>query len=75
MERVLKAIYHPNGNRRLVIVQRSRGHYGYEEETFSNDPTEMCWLRRTQKPFHIYDSADTAEREACGAIGWLKSLS
>ena len=64
MERVLKAIYHRDRNRRVLIVERSNGHYGCQEEKFSDDARENCWLPKSQKPFSIRDSADTAEYEA-----------
>jgi hypothetical protein len=51
MERVLKAIYHPNGNRRLVIVQRSRAHYGYEEGHSATIQWKCVCLDTPKNPF------------------------
>jgi hypothetical protein len=72
MERVVKILSHPEGKRRVLIVQRSGGHYGHEEERFSDEATEMCWFRFSQVPFSIYDSAETAEREARSRFEWLE---
>jgi hypothetical protein len=44
MERVVKILSRPEGKRRVLIVQRSGGHYGHEEERFSDEPNEMCWF-------------------------------
>lgn len=73
-ETVVKAMPSPDGARRVLIVQRPNGLYGFEEEYFSDEPREQCWLRGGQYPFSLCDTPQTAEREARGRIDWLKDV-
>jgi hypothetical protein len=71
---VIKLLYHPDGKQRVLIVRRSNGAYGFEEEKLSDEPGEMYWLPLSQVPLCICDSAATAEREARNSVAWLKAL-
>lgn len=68
----VRTISHADGKRRVHIVDRGDGTYGYEEEHFSDDPFEMCWVPRRQFPLTICDSSQRAEREARAAVAWLR---
>jgi hypothetical protein len=69
--RTLRTITHADGEHRVHIVDRGDGTYGYEEEHFSTDPLERCWVPCRQV-LTICDSADRAEREARAALAWLR---
>lgn len=56
-------------NRRVIIYRRADGTYGFTEETWSDDPHELCWI--PQDTGSICDSEATAIREAQGRISWL----
>jgi hypothetical protein len=62
-------------NRRVHIVRRDDGTFGFVEERFSDDELERCWLmlgwRRSQP---ICDTFETALREAEGRVGWLAEM-
>lgn len=72
MDVVLKVLTHSDGRRRVSIVRRTNGWFGFEEEEFSEDPLEMCWLPSAAESFAIFDAAETAEREARNRIEWLR---
>ena len=74
METVLKILAHPDRKNRVLIVRRQNGMFGFEAEKWSDEPLELCWMRSTQNPFGLFDSAETAEREARAHIGWLDSM-
>ena len=67
----IRILRHPDGKRRVLIVDRGGGRYGYEEEYFSDEPLEMAWLSLPQRPLTICDSPELPEREARGAVAWL----
>lgn len=71
MWEALRTLYSPDGRERVHIVRRSNGSFGFEEEYFSDHPSEMCWCSRTQLPLCICDSAETALREARSRVLWL----
>jgi hypothetical protein len=81
MTKVVKTLFHPDSERRVLIVQRDSGHYGFEEEKLV-DPYEdyerlrgseaKIWVPLKQESFLISDSAESAEAEARGRVDWLK---
>jgi hypothetical protein len=80
MERAVKTFEHPNGQQRVLIVQRENATFGYEEEqrvhVYEDDEMrakwpEMFWSRSGQYPLCICETAEIAEREARGAVPWL----
>jgi hypothetical protein len=70
--KTVRTIAHPDGERRVLIVDRGDGRFGYEEEYFSKDPQERYWLPRRQYPLTICDSPERAEREARANVDWLR---
>ena len=73
-EETIREMYNEDRTRRVLIVKRKNGSFGYEEEYFSQDPMERCWCRYGQRPFSICDSVETALKEAEGRIEWLSSM-
>lgn len=77
MQRVLKTFTHTDGKRRVLIVQKSKGIFGYvvEKLTYLDEETEdrakAFWHPLGQKPLALCDTAETAEREARGRVDWL----
>jgi hypothetical protein len=69
MDEVLETLYNPDRTRRVYIFRRSNGTFGFEEEYFSNDEYEMCWIPRSG--LSVFDSAETALREARDRLNWL----
>jgi hypothetical protein len=71
--------------RRVLIVKRTSGLFGYEVEELthvyddpdlrSRWPNEMHWNRAGQYPFSICDTPETAEHEARGKAPWLDDAS
>ncbi len=66
----LKTIFSLDNRKRVNFIQNKNGHFYFEEEHFSDEPLEMCWLPITRQ-LSICDSIDTAIREAKGNIHWL----
>jgi hypothetical protein len=80
---VLKTLTHLDGKRRVVIVQRDNGLFGFEEEHLVRvydeqtypDWDEMVWSPPPHRvSFGIFDSPATAEREARDRIAWLRTI-
>ena len=69
----VKAIYNENKNQRVIILQRDTGTFAYEEEYFSNEPLEMCWIPTGRRVIGFYDTKERAESEARANIYWLKT--
>jgi hypothetical protein len=68
---VVRILTSSDGTRRVLLVDRGDGRFGYEVEHLDD---EVGWLPQRQRPFCICDSAATAEREARGAVAWLRDL-
>ena len=80
VERILRKFEHPDGEHRVLIVQRENGTFGYEQEqrvyVYEDDEMrerwpETAWIRPGQYPLCICATAEIAEREARAAVGWL----
>ncbi|MFL6798311.1 MAG: glycosyltransferase family 2 protein [Xanthobacteraceae bacterium] len=67
-------LYDPAGEKRVLILQRSDGRYGYEEERFTTNSDGARWIRIDRTPPSLSASAEIAEREARKSVGWLKEL-
>lgn len=68
---IAKTIYSKDGSRRVVLFRRPDGTFGFEDQKYSTEPNERCWI-----PFGRYSesrtiSAEDALREATGRIAWL----
>ena len=70
----MRVLLHPDGKRRVLIVNRGAGRFGYEEQRFSEDEYERCWVPVRQHHLAICDSPETAEREARACIEWLRDV-
>ncbi|MFZ6183680.1 hypothetical protein [Nannocystis pusilla] len=71
---VLRAFTHPDGKRRVLLVEHGPGRFGFDEERLSDVPEEQCWIPFGRYAFNICDSLETAEREARGRVEWLSEL-
>jgi hypothetical protein len=78
-----KALQHPSGNRRVLIVKRSDGRFSYWEEervpVYHAELAERLLDDSTVwNPLGhdvvICDTAETAEREARCAIAWARDV-
>jgi hypothetical protein len=62
-----------SGKRRCTVFACGDGSCSFQEEKFSDDPMEMCWLpltwRRSQP---ICATFEIALREARGRVEWLR---
>ncbi len=68
-ERVMKAIVSPDGEHRVLIVQRADGAYSYRRQWLVDSPAGKDW--GAPGPYAgVYDSAETAEREAVARVRW-----
>lgn len=70
-EIILRKIVDSTGKRRVLIIRRANGSYGWEVEHWSDEPMEQCWIRPGQYPFSICDTVEIAIREALGRVEWL----
>lgn len=73
-ETVLRMISDATRLRRVLIVRRGNGSYGWEAEYWSDEPLEQSWVRIGQRPLSVCDSEETAVREAMGRVDWLASV-
>jgi hypothetical protein len=71
---VLRTIVDSTGKRRVLIVRRDNGAYGFEEERWSDDPLEHCWTPSGKYSFSICATEEIAMREAAGRVGWLAAV-
>jgi len=71
MFKSVKTIVHKDGKRRVVFWCRENGTFFYEQEYWDEDEYHSCWVPYGRPVAGIYDSLETAEREATGNISWL----
>lgn len=71
-ERALKVIASPDGEQRVLIVQRDDGACTYRRQWLIASAPDRIW-GNTGPDLGIYDSADTAEREALARVEWRNS--
>jgi len=69
-----QTIYHPDGKRRVDIIHRQDGMFGFEEWKFSAAERENCWIPEKKDTATLTDSFDRALYEAQGRIAWMKEL-
>ena len=67
----IREIYDASKKRRVLIIRRENGTFGYDEEYFSEEPLERCWISRGRFPLAVCDTESTALLEAMGRIEWL----
>ncbi len=70
---VLRTIADSTGKRRVLILRRENGAFGFEVEHWSDEPMEQCWIRPGQYPFSLCGSEEIALREALGRVDWLSA--
>lgn len=69
---IWETIYDAAQKRRVVLFRRDDGTFGFQEERFSSDPLEQCWLPFVERRSECRcDSLESAMREARGRIDWL----
>lgn len=66
---VVQEIYNKDRSRRVFIYRREDGLFSYEPWYYSEDEYEMCWIG--QRCSGLYDSQETAIREAQANVDWL----
>jgi hypothetical protein len=71
-QKIMKSILRTDGKRRVLIIHRDDGLYGFREESSYDSPQGKCWAAL---PPHatICDTMEHAESEARSAIDWLIS--
>ena len=67
-DRVVKSIPHPSGLRRVDIIRRDDGSFGFEEWYFSDDRMSNAWVSAYRQMFTVTDTFEAAEREARGRV-------
>lgn len=77
--KIVRTVVEPDGWRRVHIIARHDGHFGYAEERFysydpDNDPEAGHWVQVSSSS-SVCDSPETAWREARAAIHWLRAIS
>lgn len=75
MKSTIKEILSVDETRKVVIVRRDDGTFGFEALRFSNDPLEICWIPTGRFSECITDSVESAECEARGRVEWLRDES
>ena len=73
MKRILKEIFSSDLKRKTVIFQREDNSFSFEEQIFSEDPFELCWIPYGKYSISYFDNALKAEREAKSRINWLEN--
>jgi len=68
---VVRILSEDSGLRRVLIVRRENDTFGFEEEHWSDEPLEQCWIQRGHYSISICDSEEAAIREAHNRISWL----
>ena len=69
--KVVQSISDSSGLRRVDIIERADGSFGFEEWYFSRPPDEKCWVPANRQMITFTDSAESAEREARARVEWL----
>src|SRR6185436_805365 len=67
----VQTIYDDIKKRRVLIIRRDDGSFGFEEERFSDEPLEMCWISFGRYSVCHCDTAERAVIEARGRVSWL----
>jgi len=70
--RILRTILRADGKRRVLILQRDDGLYGFREESSYDSPQGKRWAALAPHAT-ICDSVEHAESEARFTIDWLIS--
>ena len=68
---VVETLYDPAQRRRVLIFKRSDETFGFEEQYYSDAPTERSWIPVAAQFATRVGSAEDAAREARGRVSWL----
>ncbi len=71
--KTVQTIYDVTMERRVVVFACDDGSFGFEEQRFSHEPLEMCWIPvgKPPRPYCHCDTAKQASFEAHSHIYWL----
>jgi hypothetical protein len=73
---VVKTFVSLDGRRRVEIVRRHDGFFSFEEDEWTSEFKKPCWVPAAHHGVvSIFDSAETAEREARARVDWLREQS
>jgi hypothetical protein len=61
------------GFRRVVIIERKNGTFGFEEQRWSDAVGQEFWIRLPQRQVSVCDSKESAELQARRSVSWLKA--
>jgi hypothetical protein len=67
-------IYDNAKKRRVVVLRRDNGSFGFEEERFSDEPLEMAWIPFGRYSVSLCDTAERALAEARSRVQWLAQM-
>lgn len=73
-DEALEIIYDKTEKKRVIIFSKKTGTFYYEEEYFSEQLEEVCWIPKGRRVIGIYDSQMKALTEARANIKWFRSL-
>lgn len=82
MTRVVKILLHPDGERRVLILESANGTFGYQEEALTfvyaveelrEKWPEKIWTPCRQNSLCICETPKQAEQEARGRVEWLRA--
>ena len=71
MKTIVRELVAPDGKQKVQVFRRDDGSFGFESLRFSEDSLEMCWIPDGKYAESFAPSAETAECEARGRVGWL----
>jgi hypothetical protein len=72
MKKILKEIFSSDFKRKAIIFQREDNSFSFEEQKFSEEPLELCWIPIGKYSISYFDNAVKAEQEAKSRIKWLE---
>ena len=68
-DELIKEIYSEDGHQRIAIMRRESGTFYYDEEHFSFDSYEMCWVPGSQWQVGVYESQNALKPKP--AATWI----
>ena len=70
-DQCVRIVQDVGGKQRVRIFLRANGTFYFQEEYFSEHPSEQCWIPVSSQSVGFYDREATALREAKASIDWL----
>ena len=71
-KKLIEQLTSPDQHRRVNFYQNPDGTYTYDQETFADAPEEQVWIPVASQTTKLYDSLQTARREAAANLDWLR---